>query len=65
MEMVGEYLGLDTDQGIFTFFRRYQRREFPALAPIHRTTFARQAANLWQPRSSCAATCWTEALGPA
>jgi hypothetical protein len=44
----GEFLGLDTDEGIFDHFRRYHRAEFPALARVCRTTFARQAANLWR-----------------
>ncbi len=48
MELAGEFLGIDTDEGIYRFFRRYHRREFPALARVHRTTFVRQAANLWR-----------------
>ena len=48
MELAGEFLGLDTDRGIYRFFRRYHRREFPALARVHRTTFVRQAAGLWR-----------------
>jgi hypothetical protein len=44
----GEFLGLDTDEGIFDHFRRYHRAEFPGLARVCRTTFARQAANLWR-----------------
>jgi hypothetical protein len=47
MEVVGEFLGLDTDEGIFLFFRRHYAGWFPALRRVHRTTFARQAANLW------------------
>jgi hypothetical protein len=48
MELCGESLGLDTDAGIFRFFRRYYGEWFPALSRIHRTTFLRQAANLWK-----------------
>ena len=48
MELVGEFLGLDQDQAIFDHFRRYHRAEFPKLAEVDRTTFARQAANLWR-----------------
>jgi hypothetical protein len=48
MEVVGEFLGIDTDQGLFTFFRREYGAWFPALKRINRTTFARQAANLWK-----------------
>jgi hypothetical protein len=47
LELVGELWKLDTDQDLFRFFRLYHRREFPALGNISRTTFARQAANLW------------------
>ncbi len=48
IEVVGEAWGLDTDQAIYRHFRRYHRAEFPALAHVARTTFARQAANLWR-----------------
>jgi hypothetical protein len=48
MEIVGEFLGIDTDKAIFLFFRRHYGEWFPALDEIHRTTFARQAANLWK-----------------
>ena len=47
MEVVGEFLGLDRDVAIYTYFRREHPDFFPALAQVHRTTFARQAANLW------------------
>lgn len=46
--LAGEFLGLDTDKGIYRFFRRYHRSEFPALAQVDRTTFVRQAAGLWR-----------------
>jgi hypothetical protein len=48
IEIVGEFLGLDQDAGLFTHFRRYHADLFPALAMMHRTTFTRQAANLWR-----------------
>jgi Transposase DDE domain len=48
IEIVGEFLGLDTDKGIHRFFRRHYGEWFPALKEVHRTTFARQAANLWK-----------------
>lgn len=47
MEVVGEFLGYDQDQAIFQYFRRYYAHFFPALGHVHRTTFVRQAANLW------------------
>jgi hypothetical protein len=45
MEIVGEFLGHDTDQKIWKYFRSHWRHWFPALGS--RSTFARQAANLW------------------
>jgi Transposase DDE domain len=48
IEIVGEFWGLADDVALLRFFRRYHAAEFPALARVHRTTFARQAAN----------TCW-------
>jgi hypothetical protein len=47
IECVGEFLGIDTDKGLYDHFRRYYQGWFPALGRIHRTTFVRQAANLW------------------
>ena len=47
MEIVGEFLGMDTDSGIYRYFRRHYGDWFPALGRVHRTTFVRQAANLW------------------
>lgn len=45
MEIVGEFLGYDTDQKIWKYFRSHWRHWFPALGS--RSNFARQAANLW------------------
>lgn len=45
MELVGEFLGIDTDKGIWEYFRRHWWSWFPQLPS--RTTFTRQAANLW------------------
>lgn len=47
MEAVGEFLGHDRDTAIYDYFRRDHPDWFPALGRVHRTTFARQAANLW------------------
>src|ERR671928_479179 len=47
VEIVGEFLGLDTDQGLHAHFRRHFGHLFPRLRRVHRTTFLRQAANLW------------------
>jgi hypothetical protein len=47
MEVVGEFLGMDQDASIYQYFRRHHPEWFPALQRVHRTTFTRQAANLW------------------
>jgi hypothetical protein len=46
MEIVGEFLGIDQDKHIWSYFSRHWKNWFPNLG--HRTTFTRQAANLWQ-----------------
>ncbi len=48
MEVVGEYLGLAQDSALFAYVRRHYAHFFPALRTLHRTTFVRQAANLWR-----------------
>jgi Transposase DDE domain len=48
MEIVAEFLGIDTDKGIYTYFKRHYSAWFPKLCEVHRTTFTRQAANLWK-----------------
>ena len=45
IEVVGEFLGIDTEKGLYEHFRRYYAEWFPALKGVHRTTFCRQAAN--------------------
>jgi hypothetical protein len=47
VEIVGEFLGLDTDRGLHAHFRRHFGHLCPGLRGVHRTTFLRQAANLW------------------
>lgn len=48
IETVGELLSLETDTAVFRYFRRHFAGWFPALERVHRTTFARQSANLWR-----------------
>jgi hypothetical protein len=48
MEVVGEFLGLDEDKAIYAHFRQHYADWFPDLLKIDRTTFVRQAANLWK-----------------
>ncbi|MFM9616166.1 IS982 family transposase [Streptomyces niveiscabiei] len=48
IECVGEFFGIDTDSGLYDHFRRWWGEWFPGLRRIHRTTFVRQAANLWR-----------------
>ena len=47
LEVVGSYLGLSQDKALFDYFQRHYPHFFPALRGLHRTTFVRQAANLW------------------
>jgi len=47
LEIVGEFLGFDQDVQLFWYFRRHWAEAFPGLRQLHRTTFVRQAANLW------------------
>ena len=47
IECVGEFWGIDTDKGLYEHFCRHWGDWFPALSRVHRTTFTRQAANLW------------------
>jgi hypothetical protein len=45
MELVGEYLGFNTDERIYQYFDRHWRALFPKLPD--RSNFVRQCANLW------------------
>ena len=47
IEVVGTYLGLSQDQEVFDYFGRHYAHFFPAMVQVDRTTFVRQAANLW------------------
>ena len=47
IEVVGTLLRIDTDAELYRRFRRHHADLFPALACVHRTTFARQSAALW------------------
>lgn len=47
MELVGTYLELSQNQEVFDYFRRNSAHFFPEMAQVARTTFVRQAANLW------------------
>lgn len=59
VEVVGEYLGLDREAELFAYFRRHYAHFFPALRQVHRTTFVRQAANLWKVKEAL----WQRLLG--
>ena len=48
METVGEFLGFSQDIALYRYFRRHYSHFFPAMAQVCRTTFVRQAANLWR-----------------
>jgi len=45
MEIVGEYLGFDTDESIYNYFFRHWNFLFPHMPD--RSNFVRQCANLW------------------
>ena len=47
MEVVGTYLGIAQDKALYEYFQRHYAHFFPELSHIHRTTFVRQASNLW------------------
>ena len=59
IEIAGEFLGLDTDRALFRYFRCHYGEFFPTLRKVHRTTFARQAANLWSLKEGL----WQHMLG--
>ena len=48
METIGEFLGFSQDLTLYRYFRRHYSHFFPGMAQICRTTFVRQAANLWR-----------------
>lgn len=50
LEVCGEYLGLDKDEAIFDYFVAHYQAWFPQLK--ERTSFVRQAANLWQVKAT-------------
>lgn len=58
LEIIGEYLGFEQDKDLFNYFRRHYEHFFPNLRQIHRTTFVRQAANLWRVKEQL----WQELL---
>jgi hypothetical protein len=45
MELVGEFLSIDTDKGIWQYFGQHWKGWFPNLGS--RSNFAKQTANLW------------------
>lgn len=48
IEVVGAYLGIECESHLYQHFCRYWGNWFPTLHQVHRTTFTRQMANLWQ-----------------
>lgn len=45
MELIGEYLSIETDEGIYNYFKNHWHEWFPYLPD--RSNFVRQCANLW------------------
>ncbi len=56
IEVVGSYLGLSQDKALFAYFQRHYAHFFPALRLVDRTTFVRQASNLWAAKERL--WCW-------
>ena len=48
IETVGEYLGMSQDKQIYLYLALIIKHCFLILSKVHRTTFTRQAANLWR-----------------
>jgi hypothetical protein len=46
MVIIGEFLGIDTDKGIWSYFKQHWQEWFPELGS--RSQFVRQAASLWR-----------------
>src|SRR5581483_4953306 len=47
IEVVGTCLGLSQDKALYDYFRWHYAHFFPELGQVHRTSFVRQAGNLW------------------
>lgn len=54
LEIVGEFLGIDTDKGIWSYFKNHWLLWFPQLGS--RSAFVKQAANLWRLKQEIQAT---------
>lgn len=48
MEVVGAFLGHHEDAALLRYFQRHHLGLFPKVLNLHRTSFSRQAANLWK-----------------
>jgi hypothetical protein len=48
IEVIDEFLGIETERNIFTHFCRYCSDWFPGFRQFPRTTFTRPTANLWK-----------------
>jgi hypothetical protein len=46
VEVIDEFLGIETDKGLYDHFRRYYTEWFSVLAKVHRTTPSRRAYKL-------------------
>jgi hypothetical protein len=45
MEIVGEFISLDTDKGVWSYFKQHWSNWFPNLGS--KANFAKQSSNLW------------------
>jgi hypothetical protein len=59
MEVIGDFLGYHEERKLFHYFRKHYGTWFPTLKEVHRTTFTRQAANLWKVKERL----WQHLLG--
>ena len=64
METVGEFLGFSQDIALYRYFRRHYSHFFPAMAQVCRTTFVRQAANLWRVKGRSGKCSWVPSAMP-
>ena len=42
MEIVGQFLGIDTEKALYAYFKRHYQEWFPTLREVHRSTFTRR-----------------------
>ena len=61
MVLAGEFLGIDTDKGIFTFFRRYHARGSSRPWPVSTARLSRARRRTCGGRRNCSTAAWPPA----